>query len=362
MLIIPVMDRKRKSVFASHRDDKPTKTKTTEPHSDHSFNVSFPRAPSPDTDLKGDIASVCMLINKIIAKSDHGDVKLSPEVLEATKVFTSALQKTSLLRKPVKLTGPGLEVPPLTWNHTKSLPPLPPIPDEQLERAVLTHPGVSKDPKTTYDRLEILGDAYIELFSTKLIWNRFQHMPSGRMSQIRELLVKNETLAEYATRYGIDSRASVPPEFSNQPKRWIKTRGDIFEAYVAAVILSHPHGYAVAESWLSELWLPKLETLEESNSFSQAKEALARKIMGKGAKLRYVDEKKPIQHKGGTQSFFIGVYFTGWGWADKHLGSGQGSNKTIAGNRAAQQALENGDLINKIIASKESHMSGRFQD
>ncbi|RDW93221.1 ribonuclease III [Aspergillus mulundensis] len=352
------MDRKRKSVFASYHDDKAAKTRKKETYSDHSFNISSPQAPSPDTDLQDDIQSICMLADKIIVKYDNGHIKLSPEVLEATKVFTSALQKTPPLRKHTKLTDPGPEVPRLS-RHLKSLPPLPPVRDEQLERAVFTHPGVSKDPKTTYDRLEILGDAYIELFSTKLIWNRFQHMPSGRMSQIRELLVKNETLAEYATQYGIDSRASVPPEFSNQPKRWIKTRGDIFEAYVAAVILSHPDGYAVAESWLSELWSPKLEALEESNSFSQAKEALARKVMGKGAKLRYIDEKESIQHKGGTQSYFIGVYFTGWGWTDKHLGSGQGSNKTIAGNRAAQQALENGDLINKIVASKESHMTGR---
>jgi ribonuclease-3 len=72
---------------------------------------------------------------------------------------------------------------------------------------------VSKDPKTTYDRLEILGDAYIELISTKLIWNHYQRIPSGRISQLRELLVKNETLADYATKYGLDRRASVPHDY-----------------------------------------------------------------------------------------------------------------------------------------------------
>jgi ribonuclease-3 len=214
---------------------------------------------------------------------------------------------------------------------------------------------VSKDPKTTYDRLEILGDAYIELISTKLIWNHYQRIPSGRISQLRELLVKNETLADYATKYGLDRRASVPHDYLSQPKRWIKTRGDIFEAYVAAVILSHSNGYFVAEAWLSQLWSPKLESLEESTSHLHAKQLLAGKIMGKGVKLRYMDERPCIQHEGGTQTFFIGVYLTGWGWNNQHLGSGQGLNKSVAGNMAAEQALKNQALINEIVAAKAKH-------
>lgn len=244
-------------------------------------------------------------------------------------------------------------------SSSSSLPPLPQIIDEKLERAVFTHPGMSKDPKISYDRLEVLGDAYIELIATKLIWNKFQQIPSGRISQIRELLVKNETLAEYTTEYGIDKRASVPHDYSSQPKRWTKTKGDIFEAYVAAVILSHANGYDIAEQWLSQLWSPKLATIEESHAPSQAKEELAKKIMGKGVKLKYVDERKPTQHEGGMQTFYIGVYLTGWGWSNKHLGSGQGSNKTIAGDKAARQALENGGLIKDIVASKLMHGTGR---
>ncbi|KAL5047933.1 hypothetical protein BDW71DRAFT_178429 [Aspergillus fruticulosus] len=348
------MDRKRKSIFASCHDENAAKTRVKRNHSDDSPIIPSLQRPLPDSELQNDIQTICMLINRITATSESRGAKPSSEILEAAKNFTLALQKTSLLSNPTaNLTGHDADVSPRPIpGHTRCVPPLPLIKDDQLERAVFTHPGVAKDPRTTYDRLEILGDAYIELISTKLIWNKFEHMPSGRISQIRELLVKNETLAEYASQYGIDKRASVPAELSNQPKRWIKTKGDIFEAYVAAVILSHPDGYAVAETWLSELWSPKLNSLEESCSIFQAKEALARKINGKGAKLRYIDEKESVQHQKGTQTFFIGVYFTGWGWNNKHLGSGQGSNKTIAGDRAAQQALENTELIKEIVASK----------
>ena len=235
------------------------------------------------------------------------------------------------------------------------LPALPPILDQSLEKAVFTHPGVSNNHEATYDRLEILGDAYIELIATKLIWFKFRDLPSGRISQIRESLVKNEALSEFATKYEFDRRASVPRDYLNQPKRWIKTKGDIFEAYVAAVILSDPlNGYKVAENWLTALWTPRLETMDDPAICLHAKEALARKVMGKGIKLKYIEERPPVSLEGGKQTFFIGVYLTGWGWNNQHLGSGQGLNKVMSGNQAARQALLNDKLINEIVAVKQA--------
>lgn len=236
------------------------------------------------------------------------------------------------------------------------LPRLPTIPDGLLEKAVFTHPGMSNNNEATYDRLEILGDAYIELIATKLIWDTFRDLPSGRISQIRESLVKNETLSEFATRYGFHLKALVPRDYLKQPKRWIKTMGDIFEAYVAAVILSNPaDGYKTVENWLRALWMPQLASIGDQTICLHAKEALAKRIMGKGIKLRYIDEHPPIQLEGGKQIFSTGVYLTGWGWNNSHLGSGQGLNKVMAGNQAAQQALQNEQLINKIMAVKEAH-------
>ena len=46
------------------------------------------------------------------------------------------------------------------------------------------------------------------------------------------------------------------------------------------------------------------------------------------------------------------MYLTGWGWDKKHLGSGEGRNKAIAGDEAARQALLNVPLIDEISATK----------
>ncbi|KAJ5304630.1 uncharacterized protein N7443_004290 [Penicillium atrosanguineum] len=238
---------------------------------------------------------------------------------------------------------------------------LPRILDDQLETSVFTHPACGNNNDATYDRLEVLGDAYIELIATRLIWGKFPGISSGRISQIRELLVKNETLSAFAEVYGFDRKISVPANYSDQAKRWTKIKGDVFEAYVAAVILSHPiDGYHVAEKWLTQLWLPKLDALGHQKAELRYKEILAKKVMGKGTKLEYREEKRAIDHKGsGTQTFFIGVYLTGWGkWKNEHLGSGQGSSKVAAGDEAARDALStNSFLISNIAAAKEASIA-----
>lgn len=260
-------------------------------------------------------------------------------------------------------TPPETSKDPLNPNLSCSssiLPPAPPIKDPMLEAAAFTHHGVIGSGQATpgkevsYDRLEVLGDAYLEVIATRLIWDQFKTLPAGRLSQARELLVKNETLAEYSAKYGFDKRARVPPDYINQPKRWIKTKGDIFEAYVAAVVLSDPvHGFDMVEDWLTQLWLPKLKEFQPVETQLTAKEELTRRVMGKGIKLKYVDESPPIRN-GGLQTFFIAVHLTGWGWTDQHLGSGTGLNKVIAGNEAAKHALAKKPLIDEIHAVKKA--------
>jgi ribonuclease III len=154
-------------------------------------------------------------------------------------------------------------------------------------------------------------------------------------------------------------------------KGFNKVLGDIFEAYVAAVVESEgDEGFAIVEKWLTALWAPKLEEMvRKDRSFQRphaslqlmdplirsessdplkvynptAKVELQKRIMAAdGVRLDYERYKDSIELKGdslGQNMHFIAVYLTGYGHVKKLLGKGEGKNKVEAGNWAATQAM-----------------------
>ena len=251
---------------------------------------------------------------------------------------------------------------PSVAHQQHRIPHLPPIAEISLSELPFKHQGMLRSHEAasvngSYERLEFLGDAYLEIIASRLIYSRFPHLGAGRMSQVRELLIKNETLAEYAVHYGFDKQAKIPRSHKENGKLWIKTMGDIFEAYVAAIVLADTeHGFQVAENWLADLWAPKLLQQNVSTKWCRdAKPELARRIMGKNIKVSYTDEGEPETSNDGKRYFLVGVYLTGWGWSNQHLGSGRGLNKVEAGTNAAVAALANTPLIDEIAAVKQAY-------
>ncbi|OGE51532.1 hypothetical protein PENARI_c013G05903 [Penicillium arizonense] len=330
------------------------------------FVTGLSIADDGSTAMKASTDSRLLLLQRLVRETlDNPDLTgADSEVMEALSSLDEKLRQTTN-PFPNKGSTRTRQAPggrhfehDLTGIDGLSTPALPSVMDDKLRAAVFTHPALSNNNNTTYDRLEILGDAYIELIATKFVWERFPGLPSGRISQIREVLVKNETLSGFAETFGFDRKVAVPSNYNNPSKRWTKTKGDVFEAYVAAVILSDPvNGYQVAEHWLTSLWMPILKNLGPQKGGLRSKEALAKKIMGKNIKLEYLEERPSVQLKGGTQTFFIGLYLTGWGWEKRHLSSGQGLSKAAAGDEAAENALLNISLISEIVSAKESQES-----
>ncbi|MCJ1399144.1 hypothetical protein MMC11_002346 [Xylographa trunciseda] len=247
-----------------------------------------------------------------------------------------------------------------------ALPELPPIRDPTLAKMTFTHRHSAEKEghcvsEESYERLEFLGDAYVELIASRLIYQKYPGLPPGRLSQIRESSVRNETLGSFALAYKFDERINLPSSYvegRGAPRKLlIKTFGDVFEAYVAAVILSDPqNGFATAEAWLVQLWTPRLPGNEDyevpKNKF--AKQDLSKKIMGKGVKVEYkVEEEQPIKTEGKIW-YTVGAYVTGWGWENFHLGSGKALSTGEAGIRAAMQALVS-PLTAQIGVVKRDH-------
>ena len=262
------------------------------------------------------------------------------------------------------------------FTVARNLPPLPEITDPKLVESPFRHKSFvgydrsSTKSDVTYERLEFLGDAYLELFASRLIYHHFPALQAGAQSQVRELLVKNETLSEYARLYGFPKKVKVADmetmlrDAKDRGNKGLnKILGDVFEAYIAAIVLSDPeNGFAIAETWLTALWAPKLMEAAASQKYSTpsltlqsddkadprttysptAKADLQRRIQAYDAKLIYSPYKMSVELKGdqlGQNKHFIAVYLTGYGYEKKLLGQGEGKNKVEAGNWAAIEAM-----------------------
>ncbi len=328
-----------------------------------------------------DILSHCKALHSSLIKQNH----LFPSPSTSTAVTAPASRKNGNGPAAESLPHVPLPIALTPWSSASiptTLPALPTIKSPDLETATFTHSGVTSNAGAlSYERLEWLGDAYLYLVSTILISSTFtSHLP-GKCAQIRELLVKNETLASYARHYGFKKRARLPPEFSDDNHKGyrvkevekVKVMGDIFEAYVAAVILSDPEqGVERVSSWLKSLWaqtiskqIKEQERLNEKvnaipagdvNANLNPKDMLSKKIGAKGVKITYKDagpeRKDPVT---GFPLFSIGVYLDGWGEQDKQLGIGKALGKKDAGMKAAEMALANKKLMALYGEMKQVH-------
>ncbi|QSZ34501.1 hypothetical protein DSL72_006095 [Monilinia vaccinii-corymbosi] len=285
----------------------------------------------------------------------------------------------------------NLQLTPWTSSSILSeLPPLPAVFDPTLEVAAFTHHGYGSGriSDLSYERLEWVGDAYIYITSTLLISQTFPAFLPGKCSQLRERLVKNVTLADYAHKYGFDKRAKLPEsllpgaKYSSKDQDNTKVMGDIFEAYVAAVVLSDPmNGVARASEWLKSLWAMKLskEIKQEerigkkldspmwnlrgavdvqANQVSEvtynSKEKLQQALASKISKLTYKDigsVRKDPETK--LPVFTVGVFLTGWGEVDKQIGYGSANGKKEAGMKAADMALQNKKMMSMYLGKRK---------
>ena len=291
-----------------------------------------------------------------------------------------------IMPSPVSLTPWRIE------DIPSSLPPLPPIVDSSLEQAALTHAGSTTKPgEQSYERLEWLGDAYLYLMASAMIYQTFPDLAAGRCSQLREILVKNTTLSSYTVDYGLNKRTRFPAVFdlrnrtngaSATEKTKRKVMGDVFESYVAGVILGTPNGLALVSSWMKALWSKELaEEIQKEHSkrvkaapngsstaraedstslpvVTDPKVRLIQAIGAKGVQIAYRDEGPPRKDKkSGLPWYTVGAYLDGWGETNFRLGIGSALSKKEAGAKAAQAALDNKKMMKVYEQKKRDFVS-----
>jgi len=122
------------------------------------------------------------------------------------------------------------------------------------------------------ERLEFLGDAVLELAVTEHLFNKYNR-PEGEMTAWRSALVKGESLSYEAKKIGIENYLKVSRgEAKNTGKARDLILANTFEALLGAIYLDL--GYNVAEDFVKEHIIYKLEDILENNHFIDAKSQL----------------------------------------------------------------------------------------
>ena len=273
-------------------------------------------------------------------------------------------------------------------------PSLPPIRDSSIEKAVFTHPARARPGEQSYETLEWRGDGFVYEVATHLIFKSLPSLPHGRASQIRELLVKNSTLARISRHYGLDQMAHVPHEVQENMRSkqdQSKYCADLLEAYVGGIVTSDvDNGSMIAGRWLRAIWIKILqeqapgvfgelrdvpglpagqpaaggdgcqEKKEDGGDEmlkGSPKDQLANLIMVRGVKIRYEDQ--PCHAKDrvtGLPLYTVGVFADGWGESNVKLGWGTAMKKTEAGMKAAEMAMQSRKKLKPWIERKHSYI------
>ena len=147
------------------------------------------------------------------------------------------------------------------------LPDLPVISSEEIRRQVFAHgsslifTGNAVNPPQSNERLEFLGDSYLNFCISNIIFHEFPSLTPGELTALRSGIVANSNLNIWARAYNLQNHLvmGVSMAHLHVPEKAEKLIADLFEAYIGGVIVSNPEGRALVEKFLEALVRPTLE-------------------------------------------------------------------------------------------------------
>jgi ribonuclease III len=189
------------------------------------------------------------------------------------------------------------------------------------------------DAATTHnERLELLGDAVVNLAISHAVYLRHPQDDEGLLSARRAAIVSTTGLARLASRISLgDELLLGEGEATRGGRRRPSLLASAFEAVCGALYLDI--GYEATCRWLLALASPELERITSITNLKSPKSRLQERTQqttGERPQYRVVDASGPDHEK----TFRIEVAVNG-----RALGWGVGPSRRVAETAAAEQAL-----------------------
>ena len=203
-----------------------------------------------------------------------------------------------------------------------------------LLKLALTHrsyiyetPGAGQESN---ERLEFLGDSILAFISADFLYRTYPEMSEGELTNVRAILVKTDTLAEFAreVQLGKFLRMGKGEQHTGGSQRVLASA---FEAVLAAIYLDQ--GIEVTRQFLLQHLEPLAHTIVTKRLFKDNKslfQELAQAQDGITPSYRLLSQQGPSHNREFTVEVMLG---------EQVAGTGHGRNKQAAEQEAAHNAL-----------------------
>ena len=189
-----------------------------------------------------------------------------------------------------------------------------------------------KSTKEHNERLEFLGDAVLELVTTRFLYDNHDDA-EGILTNWRSALVRTESIGEAASKHGFEKllRLSRGEKKASSDRARVQILANSYEAVIGALYLDQ--GYDKAKEFIERTLFVTFEGILETGSWLDPKSKYQEVIQseeGFTPQYKVMNEEGPDHDK----VFTVGVY------VDEDLrAQGQGPSKQNAQVAAAEKAL-----------------------
>ena len=205
-----------------------------------------------------------------------------------------------------------------------------PYNDSNYYNQAFTHTSYANETNTvSYERLEFLGDAVLELIISEYLYKTSSE-PEGKMTKLRSSYVCENALYEYSCLLGLNEEIKLGHGEEERDGKHNKTIvADVFESFIGAIFLDC--GFDVVKSFIYKNIIPLIEN-HSIDFIEDYKSVLQELVQTDRKSLTYevVEESGPAHDK----TFKIVVKID-----DIVYGVGTAGSKKEAEQEAAKDAL-----------------------
>lgn len=212
--------------------------------------------------------------------------------------------------------------------------------DQSLLETALTHRSCLNQPgtKDTYERLEFLGDAILEMLISTYLFDKYPDKMEGYLTAARSAIVRTESLSKVCEQNDFNQyiRMSKGEEATGGRKN-SSILEDVIESLIGALYLDG--GLETAKIFFEKFILPNAVDIIALNQLKDSKSLLQEKVQSQGdlSPIYKTISESGLDH---NKTFEVAVIING-----KQLATGKGKNKQEAEQKAATAALNTSTLL-----------------